>query len=318
MSRIPKPVRQTFSNNKRKIKISVIICTEAENRLEKVKSGLKSLTRQKFKEFQIIIVDARNDDLLFKVCKNYSKRLSIVRIKIFKRNLAYSRNIGIKNSNTSIVSFMDDDARADSGWLKVINSDFSIHKDVVGLAGKILTDKKSIVSRFSEKLFDYGDVPREINTITGANMSFNVKRVKNLKSYNRKNIFDENFNFAGEETDACFYIRSKDGKLLFDPNIVVWHDFPDNLKTFFKKHFLYGGGDYVVMSKVEYKAFSLIDDYKKAISVSKLRCTQILTSRIVKLTKSVGILWLPLATIREIAYFFGLYSSFLKGLHELK
>ena len=95
---------------------SVTVIIPYKDNLGYLFDALKSAFKQNYKNFKIIIVyDNENKSDLYKI-KNflkikknkYSKTLKII---VNKKNLGagYSRNVGIKNSNTKYVAFLDSD-----------------------------------------------------------------------------------------------------------------------------------------------------------------------------------------------------------------
>ena len=100
---------------------SVTIVIPYKDNLEYLFAALKSVFKQTYKNFKIIIIyDNENKSDLYKIksflkIKRNQKYLSL-KIIVNKTNLGagYSRNLGIKNSNTKYVAFLD----ADDLWVK--------------------------------------------------------------------------------------------------------------------------------------------------------------------------------------------------------
>ena len=110
---------------------SVIITTY--NSSHYIDKTIKSVTKQNFKDYEIILVDDCSDDgTIDLVKKNYS---NIIKIFSTKKNFggpAQSRNIGIQNSNGKWISFLDGDDYWFQNRLKhfsnlvLTNSDYNI------------------------------------------------------------------------------------------------------------------------------------------------------------------------------------------------
>lgn len=300
-------------------KVSVIICTVA--RLHTIRYCIESLKKQSEKEFEVIIVDGRVDDGLEKLCRLYTKHLAIKRVKINKRNLAYSRNQGILNMSSRIAAFIDDDAQADRKWVENILKVFEANPKVVGIGGKILSASDRYLSNFAERLFDYGSVEKKLKTITGVNMSLHIGRIRKLKLYKRKKIFNEKYVFAGEETDACLYVNSCGGNLLYSPKIVVRHFFETNVIKFIKKHFGYGIGDSrIVLSSGYGDLFPegvFLTKGKRDVGGSLLVFNLVVAiiKKSLLFTRRYGIVWAPAITVRETVYTLGFYYHLLKRVN---
>ena len=105
------------------MKISVVI--PAYNDSRKLERLLVSLKKQTFKDFEIIVVDDASADNTYDVAKKYAN-------KVIRNNRnqgpAITRNIGIKNSDSSIIAFTDSDCEASLNWLENILNHFSDKK----------------------------------------------------------------------------------------------------------------------------------------------------------------------------------------------
>ncbi len=93
--------------------ISVIIpCYNAE---KTITAALKSLSKQTFKDFEVIIVDDGSTDGSVKIIEQYMERKEL-RIRLFRqanRGVSSARNVGLKNAEGEFLSFLD----ADDGYL---------------------------------------------------------------------------------------------------------------------------------------------------------------------------------------------------------
>ena len=77
--------------------------------------AIKSVTKQNFKDYEIILVDdCSNDGTIDLVKKNYNNQIKIFTTKTNFGGPAKSRNIGINESNGSWISFLD----ADDFWFQ--------------------------------------------------------------------------------------------------------------------------------------------------------------------------------------------------------
>lgn len=301
-----------------KTAISVIICTI--NRLDEVELCLKSFLGQTNHNFEIIVVDGRTDNKLVRLFKQLSKNLKIKHLRVKKQNLPYQRNIGIENATSPIIAFIDDDAVASQDWIQCILDSFSKDKDVVVIGGKILSLTKDCIARFSEKLFFYGLHKKEVTTVTGVNMAIHIKRLKRLTKHKGRKIFNEKLIIAGDETEACFYIKKVGGKLIYEPSVLVHHQFPTSLLGFLKRQLDYACGDFWVMTKPQYLSFSLIRDYllplnrKLNILLAPFLISKAIIKRSYNFIHQNGLVWFPLILIKEITYSVGLYLTLLKKI----
>jgi glycosyltransferase involved in cell wall biosynthesis len=83
---------------------SIIICTF--NRASLLKRALRSLKKQSFQDFEVILVDDGSTDATKNVVKKY-KNVKYFFIK--KSGLVKSRNFGVSKSTGKYITFLDSD-----------------------------------------------------------------------------------------------------------------------------------------------------------------------------------------------------------------
>lgn len=94
---------------------SVIIPTLNEEKyLPKL---LGDLEKQKYKNFEIIVVDGGSDDQTVARAKEYQRRLPIKIFVTSKKNVSHQRNFGAKRSKGKFLVFLDADTRINSNFL---------------------------------------------------------------------------------------------------------------------------------------------------------------------------------------------------------
>ena len=105
---------------------SVTIVIPYKNNLKYLFTTLKSVFKQTYKKFKVIIIyDDENKSDYYKI-KNFlktsdGKKTLPVKIVVNKNNLGagYSRNVGIKISNTKYIAFLDSDDVWSKNKLKI-------------------------------------------------------------------------------------------------------------------------------------------------------------------------------------------------------
>lgn len=111
--------------------ISVIINTY--NRGPYLDDCLKSLKRQRFKNFEVVVINGPSDDETDSILEKWGSAIKVRHIK--ERNLSISRNHGIDLSIGNIVAFIDDDAIAMPDWLYELDKTYTENKYEDGLGG---------------------------------------------------------------------------------------------------------------------------------------------------------------------------------------
>ena len=213
-------------------KLSVIILTYNSSRT--IIKCLDSLKNQSDKRFEVLIVDDDSIDNTLNIINNYSLT-SKYKIRILtsgKKIIPISRNIGIRNSKSDYVAFIDSDAYANEYWVENIINSLKSGKIVV-VGGEVNPSSRNHVSKAIalnddtiRRLF-----AKDVTKLSSCNLAFNKKI---LKDY----FFDEQF-IAAEDIEFVARIEKK-FEWAFIPEIKILHDSRDTLKKYFKQMYEYG------------------------------------------------------------------------------
>jgi len=157
------------------LKISVIIATRNRaDALEKI--SLPSLAKQDFKDFEVIIWDASDDNKSKIVVENFIQSHPDMIVRYFKAprvGLPSQRNDAVKVALGDIIFFIDDDSKVSSDGIRAIYDAFEENKDIVGASlpssqEQYLVDKNNepknleyVVLRTFSKLLLFDDVIRK-------------------------------------------------------------------------------------------------------------------------------------------------------------
>jgi glucosyl-dolichyl phosphate glucuronosyltransferase len=171
--------------------ISIIICTY--NRYENLKECFDCLASQEITDnfsWEVVLVDNNSSDHTKQFTQDYASRSNFILRYAFqpKQGLSHARNHGIKNSNSDILIFIDDDIRVSINWLQSIYTTFKVYQcDAVG--GRIHIESPSKLPKWIKpELYgflghqDFGDDPHPMHGYTeypfGGNMA--IRRSKKL------------------------------------------------------------------------------------------------------------------------------------------
>ncbi len=111
------------------LSISIIIPTLNEEKYIGV--CLEHIKTQEQKPEEIIVVDACSKDKTIKIAKQYTDRI----IKVDRRNIAYSRNIGASVSKSDILIFIDADILIKNNFIKIVSNLFKNDDDLGAISG---------------------------------------------------------------------------------------------------------------------------------------------------------------------------------------
>ncbi len=221
------------------VKASVIIPNW--NGKELLPDCFDSLSKQTFKDFEIILVDnASTDGSVDYVRKIATATLwprNDVAIKIVenKKNLGFAGGInsGVKKSRANYVVFLNNDTAVDKNWLKCLVECADKHPEVFSVNPKLLNfyDKKLIDGvgiqinevgqarsiGWNEK--DTGLYEKEAY-IFGATGGASLFR---REEFIELGMFDASFFMYSEEVDLAFRAQFAEWKSIYCPKAVVFH-----------------------------------------------------------------------------------------------
>lgn len=228
-------------------RISVVIPTR--DRSDKVLRCLLSLTRQSFKDFEVIVVnDGSRDDTLSQLeriaAEHPELNLRIIHHS-HPRGANPSRNEAIRASRGSLIAFLDDDCAAEPLWLEKLQEPFA-HEAVAAASGHV---ENVALSNIWERFFigQHRVSSREANGILVANRIVAGNLLVRADSLD--NTFDEDraaipkdvaTSARGDEEGLRIKIL-RDGMLIAHaPDAVCLHDHPYSFRTFCQQAFRSG------------------------------------------------------------------------------
>ncbi len=177
-------------------KISAIICTH--NRADYLPNAISSLADQYLPEesYEIIVVDNRSTDKTREIVKGFGPLGNIRYIHEPVLGLSHARNTGWQNAAAPYVAYLDDDAVANSAWLKKILHVFETVKPQPGCVGgriKPVWEAPRPVWLGDEivcslTVLDWSDTPhvlRNLNAewLAGANIAFPRELLQRLNGF---------------------------------------------------------------------------------------------------------------------------------------
>lgn len=212
------------------MKVSVII--PSWNGKGLLKDCLESLSKQTFRDFEIIVVDNGSSDGSVEYIQSNDVTIKLVRNKK-NRGFAGGINSGVKESHAKYVVFLNNDTAVDKNWLKYLVECADNHPEVFSVNPKLLnfSDRKLIDGvgiqinevgqarsiGWQEK--DSGQYEKEqyiFGATGGASLFVREKFIK-------LGMFDESFFMYSEEVDLAFRAQFAGWKSIYCPKAVVFH-----------------------------------------------------------------------------------------------
>ena len=277
------------------IKASVIIPNW--NGQDLLRDCLQSLSKQSFKNFEIIMVDNCSEDSSVEWVMKHYPQVKVVKLS---RNFGFARaiNEGVKVAKSDYVVLLNNDTKVEGSWLKNLIDCAETHPDVISVNSKILNfyDRKRIdgvgilinevgqARSIGWNETDQGQYEKEcyIFGATGAASLF--KRLDFIKV----GMFDESYFMYSEEVDFAFRAQFLGFKSLYCPSSVVYHKHKQTAKK--------------LPQHIEYWQFknmtaTIIKDYPTAILLEKWRWLKIMLVHLntIFYQLKMGYFWAPMA-----------------------
>ncbi|MGQ9719532.1 MAG: glycosyltransferase [Nitrososphaerales archaeon] len=227
--------------------VSVIVPTKDCRKT--ISNLLVSLHDQKYPHYEVIVVDSSNDGT-DKIASEYDS-VKVIRSPPMGPNLA--RNLGLKNAQGEIVSFIDGDCVAERDWIDLIVKEFNKDESVGCVGGSVLIDGSAFLGEYMDNtLFtiypkysqggvltdkDFQDHPfGKMRVPVGCNMAF------------RRNVLEELGGFRirwrcpYDEIELFYRILHQGYKININPKILV-HNIPrPSFLEMLRQVYLYGMG----------------------------------------------------------------------------
>ncbi len=224
--------------------VSVIIPTRSLNDYI-IKENLPAFLLQTYKNFEVLILPNESDNLDSELEKHYQWLRIIPTGKVTRP--AEKRDIGVKHAKGNVIAFIDDDAFASANWLERAVETFDRDTDLSAVCGPGVLPQNAL---FWERVFDA--VLKTWIGSGGYSYRFNPEKKRFVDDYPsmnflvKKSMFEKvgGFNneyWPGEDSKLCEDIVYKEnGKILYDPDVLIFHHRRNNLVAYLRQHGNYG------------------------------------------------------------------------------
>jgi GT2 family glycosyltransferase len=184
-----------------------------------VRESIPEILKLDYQDFEIILLPNESSE------EHWPKTRIIA---TNSSNPSIKRNLGVEKSHGEIVAFLDDDAYPKKNWLNVALKNFENDK-IVAVGGPAITPKNdSVLQKASAAVYEsyvggggarnrYLSIGKAKNIDDWPSVNLLVRRSDFLKSGG----FDSKF-WPGEDTKLCLELL-KLGKIIYDPNAIVFH-----------------------------------------------------------------------------------------------
>lgn len=218
--------------------VSLVICTY--NRAQYLPKVLDSIKQQTcaVDQYEIVLINNNCTDNTEAICKSFERENPELKFNYLiesNQGLSYARNRGYKEAKYDIVAYLDDDAFIAKDYVEVMLHAFA-NNTIDALGGKILLSYEDTPPKWENKYvnsilgyFNKGDAPfmftRE-DFPRGSNMVFHKQILEQVEGFNvRLGRTGGNMN-GGEEKDIFNKIYDAKGRVMYAPDLIVYHTVP--------------------------------------------------------------------------------------------
>lgn len=191
----------------------------------------------------ILIVDGESTDSTQHVAKQHSVRI----VNNVGHSVCAARNLSLEHVKGELVAFTDADCRVTKNWLTDAVQYFS-DSQVGGVGGPTLSpEDQSYFAQAVNYLFraaaayadaahiEHGVETKEVTHLPGCNMMFRKEILADVMP------IDEHL-ITGEDVELCRRVRRQGYKLLWVPEMQVWHYNRKNPRAFWRQMYRYAIG----------------------------------------------------------------------------
>ncbi len=207
--------------------VTVVIPTLNEEKT--IAQCLKALQNQSFSNIdKITIVDSFSTDKTIEIAQSMG-------IEVIQKmsNQAEARNVGITNSSSEYIAFIDADCIPKPDWLEQLIKRMK-RDSISGVGGTYQSfNNNSSMSRYVQNEISYrhsnmGLYPAHISTFGS---------LFRLDVLNDVGGFDPLFKNA-EDNELCYRIKEHGYILAYEPSAIVYHRHPENIMQYLKEQFV--------------------------------------------------------------------------------
>ncbi|MCK9602790.1 MAG: glycosyltransferase [Candidatus Omnitrophica bacterium] len=220
-----------------RLKFSIIISTF--NRSYALKKAIESVLSQSYQNFEIIISDDASADNTKELVASFNDNKITYICNIKNSGLSMTRNAALKIVKGEYIILMDDDSMLENNFLEVLGRLIEQKKANI-FCPKILDPdtRKPFLDIFSnqkEKYLGYFD----FNYFIGLAHIVSKRMVDECGFYDDKFGVGARF-FAAEESDYFFRLKKIGERILYSPDLTVYHRRQDEVPELKAYRYSYG------------------------------------------------------------------------------
>ncbi len=235
------------------MKVSVVICTYADDLYEHLEEAVESVRSQTYDDVEIVVVIDGNDSLCGRIKKEYTGAPDVI-VHCNEENvgLSQSRNNALEHASGDVIAFLDDDAVADERWIEELVKTYTSDEAIAagGRMTPIWVDGKP--EFLPEEFYwlvgvtypGFAEAGEEVRNTFGSNISFRANVLEELGGFDSKVGRKGDLNLQAEEPLLGARMREEYGRgVVYNPDAEVGHkvfDYRTDPVWLFKRAFWQG------------------------------------------------------------------------------
>ncbi len=227
---------------------SVIIPTY--NHAEQLAACLQSIVDLDYRRdsFEVIVVDDGSDVSPDAVVASFGKQLDITLVTQPNAGPAAARNTGVARAKGQFLAFTDDDCCPTANWLSNLASSFLDAPDCAIGGRTINALPNNLFSTASQTIIDfvyarYNDDLRQPRFFASNNLALPADRFKAIGGFDRALR-------TSEDRELCERWLHQGYRMIFAPEVVIYHSHVLTFGTFWRQHLNYGRGAFCFRRKL--------------------------------------------------------------------
>lgn len=196
---------------------------------------------------QAILVTDHNNQKINNIFKDFKPTFELEILHSEINNTSYKRNFATLHAKHEWLLFFDDDIELD--LLYFVNLKNVLNEDgyeVIQGNPILCSNKQRLLARLEEIAYE----ERIKNYLNNNTIKLvDARNVVIKRNIFMKYLFDENFNCGGEGTEFAIRLAINDVKILYRPELIVYHRNREHMLDIFKQKIRHAKGRYLIIKK---------------------------------------------------------------------
>lgn len=197
--------------------------------------------------FEVIVVDDGGDGPLEAVSAPFRDQLEVTLLRQPHAGPAVARNTGVARAKGRFLAFIDDDCTPAPDWLQNLATRFAAVPDHVIIGGRTLNAlPDNRYSAASQLVVDVGYAylntnPNQARFFAANNLALPADGLRALGGFNTTFTIA-----ASEDRELCGCWLACSYRMIYAPEVLVYHAHELTWRTFWRQHFNYGRGAFLL------------------------------------------------------------------------